>query len=173
MVIAVVALFVALGGGATAGVLITGAQIKNNALRTQDVRNGSLLAENFKAGQLPAGAAGPAEPAGTARAYAQIVNQGGGSFLAERTKGFTGLTRPSTAVYCLTIDPALGIDPATVAEVASVEFGNTTGSNVGYAWPRGASTSSCPAGNFAVHTFVLTAGALVTSNAVAFNIIVP
>ena len=189
MVISLIALFVALGGSATAGVLITGSQIqnstvtsidiKNNSIRTRDVRNGTLLAADFKTGQLPTGpagptgAAGPAGAAGTARAYAQVNNAGSGSYVAGRTQGFTALSRPSTGVYCLTVDPTLAFDPETVAAVANVEFGNTPITNVGYAWVRGSATSSCPAGNFAVHTFVLTGGALVVSNAVAFNIIAP
>jgi hypothetical protein len=68
-VVATLALFVALGGSATAAVLITGKNVKNNSLTGVDVKNGSLrsadikdgdlLAKDFKAGQLPAGATGP------------------------------------------------------------------------------------------------------------------
>jgi uncharacterized protein YjbI with pentapeptide repeats len=87
-----IALFVALGGGATAGtvLLITGANVKNNSLTgaavkngslkgsdvrnnsltgvdikklgSADIRNRSLRAVDFKAGELPAGAVGPAGP---------------------------------------------------------------------------------------------------------------
>jgi hypothetical protein len=72
-VIAIVALFVALGSTSVAAVSLTknsvGAkQIKKDAVRaseiksrsvgTSEVRNGALLSEDFKAGQLPAGAKG-------------------------------------------------------------------------------------------------------------------
>jgi hypothetical protein len=68
-VVATIALFVALGGGATAAVLITGKNvkdgsltgrdIKNNSVASVDVKDGDLLSKDFKAGQLPAGAQGP------------------------------------------------------------------------------------------------------------------
>jgi hypothetical protein len=69
MVVALVALSSSLVGGAAAATLITGADIKNgsitdkdirkNAVRTKHVTNGTLLSNDFKAGQLPAGATGP------------------------------------------------------------------------------------------------------------------
>jgi hypothetical protein len=68
--VSVMALFVALGGSATAAVvLITGKQVKNgsltgidlgnNSVGSVDVKDGDLLAKDFKAGQLPGGLAGP------------------------------------------------------------------------------------------------------------------
>lgn len=68
-VAATIAVFVALGGSATAAVLITGKNvkdgslsgqdIKNNSVASVDVKDGDLLGKDFKAGQLPAGAQGP------------------------------------------------------------------------------------------------------------------
>ena len=74
-----VALFVALGGASYAAVKIPknsvgAAQIKKNAVTSAKVKDRSLLAKDFKAGQIPAGAkgetgaTGPAGP--TASAYA-------------------------------------------------------------------------------------------------------
>jgi hypothetical protein len=57
-VVATLALFVALGGSATAALVITGREVKNETLTSVDVRNGSLLARDFKVGQLPAGRTG-------------------------------------------------------------------------------------------------------------------
>jgi hypothetical protein len=67
-VVATAALFVAVGGSATAAVLITGkdikdgsvsgADIKNGSLKSTDVKDGDLLAKDFKAGQLPPGPQG-------------------------------------------------------------------------------------------------------------------
>jgi hypothetical protein len=73
-VIAIVALFVALGSTSVAAVSLTtknsvgakqikkdavrASEIKSRAVGTSEVRNGALLAEDFKAGQLPAGAKG-------------------------------------------------------------------------------------------------------------------
>ena len=67
-VVATLALFVALGGSATAALLITGKQVKNasltgadvknNSVRSVDVKDGNLRAKDFRAGQLPAGPKG-------------------------------------------------------------------------------------------------------------------
>lgn len=71
VVLAVVALFVALGGSSYAAVSVlpkasVGApQIKQGAVNSKKVQDGSLLAKDFKAGQLPAGAQGPQGPQGT------------------------------------------------------------------------------------------------------------
>ena len=63
-VVAYLALFVALGGTAFAATRITGRDVVNNSLSSVDIRDRSLLARDFRAGQLPAGARGPAGPAG-------------------------------------------------------------------------------------------------------------
>jgi hypothetical protein len=70
-VIAVTALLVALGGSAyAAGVLPAGsvgtAQLKRDAVISSKVRNHSLLAVDFRQGQLPAGPQGPEGPQGPA-----------------------------------------------------------------------------------------------------------
>jgi hypothetical protein len=62
-VVATLALFLALGGGAYAALKLPknsvgSAQIKANAVDSSKVKNGSLLGLDFKAGQLPAGAQG-------------------------------------------------------------------------------------------------------------------
>jgi hypothetical protein len=68
-VIATLALFLALGGGAWAATSLPknsvgNAQLKNGAVTGGKVRNGSLVAGDFASGQLPAGPAGPAGPKG-------------------------------------------------------------------------------------------------------------
>src|SRR4051794_26826760 len=76
MVVALIALFVAMGGTGYAALTVTGknvknssltgADIKNNSLGSTDVKDGNLLAKDFKAGQLPSGQGGqgPAGPQG-------------------------------------------------------------------------------------------------------------
>jgi hypothetical protein len=84
MVIALIALFVSMGGVGYAATTIGTKQIKNGAVTAQKLRNGavttkkikngavgssqigdgSLLAKDFKAGQLPAGPQGPRGSAG-------------------------------------------------------------------------------------------------------------
>lgn len=68
-VVATLALFLALGGGAYAAVKLpansVGAkQIKKGAVRSADVKDASLLVEDFRGGELPAGPKGAQGPAG-------------------------------------------------------------------------------------------------------------
>jgi hypothetical protein len=58
MVVAVVAVVLAGVGSATAAQLITSAQIKNNSVTSNDIKDRSLLRKDFKSGQLPRGARG-------------------------------------------------------------------------------------------------------------------
>jgi len=67
--IGLLALFIALGGTSYAAVNLSkndvGARhIKPNAVRSSEVRDRSLLAKDFRRGQLPRGATGPRGPAG-------------------------------------------------------------------------------------------------------------
>jgi len=69
MLVACVALIVALGGVSyAAGVLpknsVGTAQLKKNAVTATKVKNQSLMAADFRAGQLPTGPQGPAGPQG-------------------------------------------------------------------------------------------------------------
>jgi len=117
------------------------------------------------------GATGPAGPKGTARAYAEVSDLNN-DYVPARTSGFAGsVNKPAstTGIYCLTPDPSLGIDPATVAAVASPSFGNTT-DHGGSAEVRGAPGGSCSSAEFAVHTYDATGA---PSDAVSFHIIVP
>jgi hypothetical protein len=70
MVVAAIALFVALAGSGVAAVTsipnnsVGTAQLKPNSIVSSKVANHSLLAADFKDGQLPRGATGPAGPGG-------------------------------------------------------------------------------------------------------------
>ena len=48
-------------------------QLRNNAVTTAKVRNGSLLRADFKRNQIPAGPAGPAGAAGPSDAYSRFL----------------------------------------------------------------------------------------------------
>jgi hypothetical protein len=73
-VMATVAVFIALGGTATAAITLTGRNIKNGTITSADIKDGtikardikkrSLTANRFKRNQLPAGPAGPAGATG-------------------------------------------------------------------------------------------------------------
>jgi hypothetical protein len=79
MAVALLALFVSLGGGAYAALklpnnsvgprqlkrgAVTGPKIRNDAVTSAKVKDASLLAKDFKAGQLPRGAQGLPGPQG-------------------------------------------------------------------------------------------------------------
>jgi hypothetical protein len=72
MLVALIALFVALGGTGYSALRITGKNVKDSSLTGRDVKNGSirsvdvagLLATDFKAGQLTSGSLGPPGPQG-------------------------------------------------------------------------------------------------------------
>jgi len=69
MAVALLALFVALGGSSYAAVQLSKNSVKSkhiakNAVTSKKVKDGSLLTKDFKAGQLPAGVQGPKGDAG-------------------------------------------------------------------------------------------------------------
>ena len=72
MVVAIVAIVMSTAGSAAAAGLITGSEIKNGTITSKNIRGHSLLAKDFKPGQLPTGtrgltgATGPSGPAGPA-----------------------------------------------------------------------------------------------------------
>jgi len=112
-----VALMIAVSGGTAfaASHLITGKQIAKGTITAANVKSHSLLASNFKKGQIPAGrrgAAGPQGPAGaagapgaagTAIAYGDLGVNGNGNpqFDATLTKGFSSASSPSAGIYCI------------------------------------------------------------------------
>jgi hypothetical protein len=69
MVVACIALAVSLSGTGYAAIKLERnsvgtRELKNNAVNSVKVRNGSLLRQDFRSGQIPAGPAGPAGPQG-------------------------------------------------------------------------------------------------------------
>lgn len=115
MLVAFVALLVALGGTATAAVVITSKNIKNGSVTSADIKNstvaskdikngtvastdvkdGSLVAKDFKSGALPGGAAGPAGPAGPAGATGAKGSDGAKG--ADGAPGLSALTGTAPA----------------------------------------------------------------------------
>lgn len=81
------ALFIALGGTSVAAV---SAVLPKNSVGTLQVRNGSLLKQDFRAGQLPAGAAGAVGAVGPAGAA-------GATTITQR-EGQHGVTPASGAI---------------------------------------------------------------------------
>ena len=81
LVISLIALFVALGGTAYAATTLPKnsvgtRQLKSNAVNSSKVKNHSLLAADFRPGQLPRGKTGAQGPAGPQGAQGQAGPQG-------------------------------------------------------------------------------------------------
>jgi len=95
MLVALIALFVAVSGGAYAASTLPAnsvgtKQLKNGAVTAQKVKPGSLLANDFKLGQLPKG-----EKGDTGSAGAQGPKGDTGSAGAQGPKGDTGIQGPA------------------------------------------------------------------------------
>jgi len=109
-VIAAIALLVSLGGTAyAAGVLPAGsvgtAQLKSDAVVSSKVKNGSLLAADFKPGQLPRGARGAVGPAGPAGPQGAQGAQGpAGAAGAQGSQGPKGDAGGLASVTYITAD---------------------------------------------------------------------
>jgi hypothetical protein len=125
-VVAYLALFVALGGTGYAATQIGSKQIANNSIKSVDVKNRSLLAKDFKPGQLPAGNQGPQGAPGerglqgerglpgtngtngtngapgTAKGYAFVPANG--IVAAGRSKGVISVTKAAAGIYCFDLD---------------------------------------------------------------------
>jgi hypothetical protein len=133
-VVASVALFAALGGSSYAAISLPKGsvgtkQIRANAVRSSKVKDHSLLARDFKPGQLPAGPRGPKGDAGpkgntgapgTARAYARVVVSAGGATVdPAQSKGVTtaNVSRRAEGVTCF---KALGFTPKAIVVSADI-----------------------------------------------------
>ena len=157
-VVSLMALFVALSGGAYALTVprnsvgseqlkrgaVTRSKIRKGAVTASAVKAHSLLANDFKPGQLPAGPKGDRGdqgdrgqqgPAGTAVAYAYV--RANGTFDASRSMNLLASVNTATNIYCLrfasapknlvaSVDVAFGgfatvsIDPTTIGNSCAI-----------------------------------------------------
>jgi hypothetical protein len=182
-------------GGATATVLVTGAQVKDSSITGRDIKNKSLTKADFRGlARGPRGLTGaPGErgetgpPGPTVAAYA-LVGDPGEAFgethptvVGAQTRGFSGpdsITRISSGTYCLIADAP--ISSTNRVAVASVDLSRT---NEGIARdalvvvdsnPAATPDGKCPEGAFKVRTYsAAPSGGRVLSNSIAFTIIVP
>ncbi len=126
MVVALMALFVALGGSSYAALRVGSKQIVNNSIRSKDirngnvtsrdlknndvrgsdVRNGSLLSEDFQPGQLPAGPQGA--PGATGARGAQGPSGISGLQRVEGTSASNSNSQKSAVATCPAGKRAIG-----------------------------------------------------------------
>lgn len=149
--IALIALVLALGGGAYAAGLgrnsVTSKNIKNGTVASADVKDNSLIGSDIdeRTLQIPAGPEGPRGPkgdtgnpgaqgaqgiqgiqgvqgpAGTARAYGYVAANGALS----RSRNISAVSTPSAGRYCITLNSS--IDRASTVVIAQTDFTADTG----------------------------------------------
>jgi hypothetical protein len=144
LVVACLALFVSLGGTSLAVVnalprnSVGAVQLRNNAVNSPKVKNGALLAVDFKAGQLPKGDKGDKGDPGAA-----------GSKGDTGAKGDTGPNPAATAI----VRQAIGPSSSTTSEALVSCQSDERAVGGGAAW-----SSSSGGGNPAVITDMPTPG---------------
>ena len=176
MVVACIALLVALTGTSVAAVSqlvprnsVGTVQLKNNAVNSLKVRNGSLLRADFRRGQIPAGptgpagpagpagaagAAGPAGPAGPGARWALVRPDGG---IVAQSGGITLAAKPGAGRYIFNFGSA----QTGKLVLASNGFAADAGFRGAIvAGPCGGGTEglACPSNNDANHVFIFTSG---------------
>jgi hypothetical protein len=107
MAVALLALFMAMGGSAYA-LVVTSGTIKNNTIRSQDVRNGGLVGKDFRANGVGGGAIKESTLATVPSAFIAhgsarfaVVNAGGQSV---RNRGITSAARTAEGRYQVIFD---------------------------------------------------------------------
>jgi hypothetical protein len=107
MAVALLALFMAMGGSAYA-LVVTSGTIKNNTIRSQDVRNGGLVGKDFRANGVGGGAIKESTLATVPSAFVAhgsarfaVVNAGGQSV---RNRGITSASRTAEGRYQVIFD---------------------------------------------------------------------
>jgi hypothetical protein len=147
-IIAALALFVALAGGAYASGLINGSQIKNHTISAKKLTKSAVKSLRGKRG--PAGPAGtpgakgatgaPGAP-GSALAYAHVFSGGGVDATNSKNIASGNVSHPSTGIYCIS---GLSVIPHSV--VATVDWNNGGGTPLITATLGIGGGSGCPAG---------------------------
>jgi hypothetical protein len=179
MVVACTALLFALtGAGYAAGMLgpntVGTKQLKKNAVISSKVKNRSLLAVDFKAGQLPRGPKGdkgdpgaPGAPGakgdkgdpgapGTALAFARILGNGTVDDANSKGVATANVNRIAVGAYCISGLPFVPKSPVgTLESPIAGDLILRTGIGVG--------PSSCPAGT-QVRVFIGAVGGALTDN---------
>jgi len=164
MVIACLALLLALGGTGYAAI-----KLPRNSVTTIQVKDFSLLARDFKRGQVPAGPVGPAGPAGptgpagpagpaggagSAAVKWALVRPDGG--IAAQSGGITLAAKPSAGTYILSIGSTVTGKPILASAGYAADASDQRGA--ASAGPCGGGTEgrTCPTSDNASSIFVQT-----------------
>lgn len=168
-VVAYLALFVALGGSSYAAITLKPNSVRTKhivrgAVTSPKVRNHSLLARDFAAGQLPAGPKGdpgakgdkgdqgsPGQPgadgaAGSARAYGRVGACVSMFCTITRNKNIAYAVNVGTGRYCVGVNNITPAESVAIVSVASTQFGGGV-----VEWR---SNQACVASEFEIQTYV-------------------
>ncbi|HEY4413169.1 MAG TPA: hypothetical protein VGN06_09250 [Gaiellaceae bacterium] len=155
-VLASIALFLALGGVSYAAATVV---IPPHSITSKQIKAHSLLALDFKAGQIPrgavgpAGAPGPAGPAGSAAASKWVLVNPNGS-IAAQSGGIT-ITTHTTGTYI--IDFGSAVDSKLIlASPGVANDGGARGDVVAGPCGGTATGQTCTTGNDTSHVIVTT-----------------
>jgi hypothetical protein len=167
-VMATLAVFIVLGGGAYAAAKIGSSDIARNAIKSKHIHENAVKSKHVKDNQIRV--QDLAAQAKGARAFALAGRASGFSDrLAHR--GFVSAKKDSDGVYCLTPKPG-GVDPSTDPPAITPEYYSSNNYDLLAYW--GASSSECGDGNYEVRTYAFAGGGQpVLSNQVRFMIVVP
>jgi hypothetical protein len=155
MAVACLALLVALGGTGYAAIQA----LPRNSVTTLQVKDHSLLARDFKAGQLPRGPQGPAGPAGAAGPagpqgpagpsgsgsvkWALVRSDGG---IAAQSGGITLAAHPSSGNYFLSFGNAVTGHPVLSSGAYANDPGDQRGETTAGPCGGGSEGRTCPTG---------------------------
>jgi hypothetical protein len=171
MAVALVALFVAMGGSAYAAFVVTSGDIKNNTIRSRDVRNGGLIGKDLRANRV-GGRAIKESTLGTVPSalvvegstHFTVVNAGGQQVRGRGTTSVarTGLGRYQaifnrdvrSCAYYATIGSPTAAGPPTSGEIAVSSLASNV-NGVDVRTMRGDTASPGAAENKPFHLLVL------------------
>jgi hypothetical protein len=144
MVIACFGLLIVLGGTSYAAVQA----LPRNSVTSVQVKDRSLLARDFKAGQLPRGAPGPAGPAGPGGGGATIrwalVRPDGG--IAAQSGGLALAAHPTSGNYILNFGSAVTGHPILSSGGYAGDAGDQRGETTAGPCGGGGEGRTCPTG---------------------------
>ena len=183
MVIGCIALLLVLGGTGYAA----SKALPRNSVTTVQVKDHSLLARDFKSGQLPrgaigpvgpagpAGAAGPAGPAGPAGGGATLrwalVRPDGG--IAAQSGGIALGAHPSSGNYILTFSAAVSGHPILASGGYAGDVADQRGETTAGPCGGGSEGLTCPTGfDTNTHLFVQTRNSAAVPSDHAFYVVV-
>lgn len=149
VLLASAALCLSAGGGAVAGSMITGKQIKDGSITAKDLSKKTVAGLRGATGPAgPAGTAGPAGAPGMVRAYGLVDPFG---LTVTRQSGGLTVTSPSDGTVCVTVP---GVPPSSTSALATPDFSNDSTTSTHQAYVEVASSNGgCPASAFKVITF--------------------